>query len=468
MTSKEYWKKRETEHARQNKMSEQVYAEEIRKTYAYMADQIQKEIDGFYTKYATKEGISLAEAKRRVSKLDIEEYGRKAAKYVKEKDFSDQANEEMRLYNATMKINRLELLKANIGLEMVSGFDELQKYFDKTLTQQTIEEFRRQAGILGNSVQENGKMARAIVDASFHNATYSDRIWMYQDMLKAELDKLLKTGLIQGKNPRELAVHLQKRFGASREDAERLMVTELARVQTEAQKQSYIRNGFEEYTYVACGNADVCERCQALDGRHFKVQDMMPGTNAPPMHPRCHCSTAAYEDSAEYEKWLDFLEQGGTTEEWEASKNRKARYKDNEGIFQTLDGRSKGRDVIKPRNIMKEMKKSSIGMEMLEYLQENDIQIKVWYGVDVDEGLDGLFEDGEINIYADNTKTVRETAITVIHEATHAKINKPNTKSQELQCYVNEYRHQNIELTEKVLQDIINHINDKYPNLKWE
>lgn len=56
-----------------------------------------------------------------------------------------------------MKINRLELLKANIGLEMVSGFDELQKYFDKTLTQQTIEEFRRQAGILGNSVQENGK-----------------------------------------------------------------------------------------------------------------------------------------------------------------------------------------------------------------------------------------------------------------------------------------------------------------------
>lgn len=159
-----------------------------------MADQIQKEIDGFYAKYATKEGISLAEAKRRVSKLDIEEYGRKAAKYVKEKDFSDQANEEMRLYNATMKINRLELLKANIGLEMVSGFDELQKYFDQTLTQQTIEEFRRQAGILGNSVQENGKMARAIVDASFHNATYSDRIWMYQDMLKAELDKLLKTG----------------------------------------------------------------------------------------------------------------------------------------------------------------------------------------------------------------------------------------------------------------------------------
>ena len=55
MTSKEYWQKREMEHAKKNKMSEQTYAEEIRKTYAYMADQIQKEIDGFYAKYANAE-----------------------------------------------------------------------------------------------------------------------------------------------------------------------------------------------------------------------------------------------------------------------------------------------------------------------------------------------------------------------------------------------------------------------------
>lgn len=37
------------------------------------------------------------------------------------------------------------------------------------------------------------------------------------------------------------------------------------------------------------------------------------------MHPNCRCSTSAYEDSEEYEAWLDFLEQGGTTEEWNAS-----------------------------------------------------------------------------------------------------------------------------------------------------
>lgn len=468
MNSQEYWKKRETEAKKHNIQDEEEYNRQIQEIYENMMDEINKEINGFYARYAKKEKITMAEAKRRADQLDIKAYERKAKKYVATKDFSDQANEEMRIYNLTMKVNRLELLKANIGLEMVSGFDEMQKYFDKKLSERTIKEFRRQAGILGASVMENGKMVHAIVNASFQNATYSERIWGYQGMLKAEIQGLLVSGLIGGKNPKVLARHLEKRFGVSRSNAERLMITELARVQTEAQKQSFIRNGFEEYEYVACSKTDVCSICQALDGKHFKIEDMMPGTNAPPMHPRCHCSVAAYEDSEDYEKWLDFLDQGGTTEEWESLKGRKARYKNNEGIFQTLDGRSKGRDVIKPRNIMKEMKKSSIGTEMLEYLQENDIQIKVWYGVDVDEGLDGLFEDGEINIYADNTKTVRETAITVIHEATHAKINKPNTKNQELQCYMNEYRHQNIELTEKVVQDIINHINDRYPNLKWE
>ena len=64
MKSEEYWKKRETEHVRKNKKSEQAYKEEIQKTYDYMLDQIQKEINGFYAKYAKQEKITLAEAKK--------------------------------------------------------------------------------------------------------------------------------------------------------------------------------------------------------------------------------------------------------------------------------------------------------------------------------------------------------------------------------------------------------------------
>ena len=317
-SSKEYWQKREAENLKKNLKTEEEYSKAINDCYEYMLDNIQKEINGFYTKYAKKEGITLAEARKRVSKLDIEAYERKAAKYVKEKNFSDQANEEMRLYNLTMKVNRLEMLKANIGLELVDGFDGLQKYFDQILTERTLQEFERMAGILGGTVRNNAKYAHAIVNASFANATYSDRIWMYQDMLKSELSKLLMEGMIQGKNPRQLAVHLRKRFGVSEYNAERLMRTELARVQIEAQKQSLEKNEFEDYQFICNGTA--CGICKELNGKHFKIKDMEIAVNAPPMHPNCRCSIAAWMDSEEYEEWLDYLDNGGTAEGWERLK----------------------------------------------------------------------------------------------------------------------------------------------------
>ena len=285
MDSKSYWKNREEQNLRSNLKEEEEYVKEINRIYDRMMVQITKEINDFYVKYAKKEGITISEAKKRVKKLDINAYAEKAKKYVKEKDFSDEANEEMRLYNLTMKVNRLELLKAQIGLELVDNFNDLQKYFDEKLTKRTLDEFKRQAGILGKTLLNNEKAAHAVVNASFHNATFSDRIWLYQGLLKNDLYKLLQTGIVQGKNPRVLASELVKKFDVSRYNAERLMRTELARVQTEAQKQSFKRNGYDEYEYIACGKSDVCDICKALDGKHFKVKDMMVGENAPPMHP---------------------------------------------------------------------------------------------------------------------------------------------------------------------------------------
>lgn len=93
------------------------------------------------------------------------------------------------------------------------------------------------------------------------------------------------------------------------------MATELSRVQAEAQKQSYIRNGFDEYEFIA--EPTACPICRALDGKHFKVSKMMPGENAHPMHPRCRCSTAAYMDDKEYREWLDgYSKHEMNFEEW--------------------------------------------------------------------------------------------------------------------------------------------------------
>ena len=342
MNSKEYWRKREEEALAKYQKSEAEYDKEIEQIYKDMLDGVQTQINSFYGKYAKAEGISIAEAKKRVSKLDIEKYERKAARYVRDAAldrkanggktnkkgyyFSPKAEEEMRLYNATMKINRIEMLKANIGLELIKGHDELDKFMGDILKGRTEEELKRQAGILGKTIRNNAQLAHTIPNASFHNATFSDRIWQYQDLMREDLSKILSRGLIQGKNPRAIAKDLRKYWygndpktkGGAVYCMERLMRTEMARVQTEAQKQSFIKNGFTEYEFIA--NADCCGVCKALDGKHFKVSKMMPGENASPLHPHCRCSTAAYENSDEYEEWLSFLEKGGTTAEYKKMK----------------------------------------------------------------------------------------------------------------------------------------------------
>ena len=238
----------------------------------------------------------------------------------------------MRLYNLTMKVNRLEMLKAQIGLELVSSFDEMQKFFEQKLTDRTLEEFERQAGILGESVGDVTLAASSIVGASFHNATFSQRIWANQDLLRSEISKLLQTGMIQGRHPDVLARELRKQIDVSRFNSERLMRTEMARVQTEAQMQSFDRYGFDEYEYLACHYGDVCAACKALDGRHFKTKDAMPGENAPPMHPFCHCSTCAWLDEEKYSQWLDsYSEHGLSFRAWQETRGKKGLKANNSG-----------------------------------------------------------------------------------------------------------------------------------------
>lgn len=474
MDSKTYWANREAEALRHRITDEKQYVREIRRIYQDMFDSCQEQINSFYAKYARAEGISIAEAKKRVTQADIASYERKAKRYVREKDFSAKANEEMRLYNAMMKINRLEMLKANIGLELIAGHEELEKFMAKILQGRTMDELARQAGILGKTVRNNAQKAHAIVNGSFHNGTFSDRIWQYQDLMREDLGRLLQTGLIQGKNPRAIAKDLKKYWfgndprtgGGATYCMERLMRTELARVQTEAQKQSFIRNGFGKYTFIV--NGGCCPICEALSGKHFTVAKMMPGENAPPMHPNCRCSVAAYEDSDEYEAWLDYLANGGTTEEWNkrisSTANKKKQL--DEGVFSTYNLTNS--DSVRPKSVMNEMNKSEIGRSLMEYLEKENVLVRLCYGIDNPGGNCGKYDplDDVITIFCDITKTIKDTASTLIHEATHRKLGSTGTKAEEIECFKAELIHQKGQLTNSDIETIMRHVEKYYPELE--
>ena len=298
-------------------MEEAQQQKELERIYSDMYRWAEDEINRFYGKYADAEGIDITEAKKRVTQADIEEYERLAKEYVRDRNFSDRANAEMRLYNATMRINRLEMLKARIGLHLVDGINTIDEYYEKVITDRTAKEIERQAGILGETVTNADTIKRAnnIVNASFFNATYSERIWSHQDRLRSMISIELQKGLIAGIGSRQMASNIRREYDVSLADAHRLMVTELRRVQTDVAMDSYKASGVERYVYLAV-NPRACPICRELDGKDFAVSEAEPAKNAPPMHPRCHCTTAPYVDEDDYNAWLNYLSQGGRTSDW--------------------------------------------------------------------------------------------------------------------------------------------------------
>ncbi|NTM17564.1 minor capsid protein, partial [Enterococcus faecium] len=273
---------------------------EIKSRMQYAQDAIQKEIDAQWDSFSNGQKIIRSEAMKRASEMDVKAFARKAKKYVKEKDFSPTANQELKLYNLTMRVNRLELLKANIGLELISLFNELDKYFSNELTKAGMDELKRQAGILELTISEKGylKLVEHVINSSFRAdgfATFSEQLWMYQSELKADLDKLLVRSVTMGRNPKQLAPELSKFLTKegrenTKFNAQRLMVTETTRIQSGVQKESYLDADIEKYGWVTEPNA--CQLCKSIaaDGPYL-VSEMEVGKNMMPVHPFDRCST---------------------------------------------------------------------------------------------------------------------------------------------------------------------------------
>lgn len=302
MKSQDYFIEREKAWQEQQIKDDKSRMAEIKKRMQYAQDAIQKEIDAQWDSFSNGQKITRSEAMKRASEMDIKAFARKAKKYVKEKDFSPTANKELKLYNLTMRVNRLELLKANIGLEVIATFDDLDKYFSNELTKAGLKELQRQAGILDMTISKSdyGKRVEQVLNSSFRAegfATFSDNLWMYQSELKSDLDKLLVRSVTMGRNPKQLAPELSKLLTEegrenTKFNTQRLMVTETTRVQVGIQERSYRDAGITQYIYIA--EPTACKLCIPLNNQVFDVADMQPGSNAPNMHPFCRCSTAPY------------------------------------------------------------------------------------------------------------------------------------------------------------------------------
>lgn len=129
--------------------------------------------------------------------------------------------------------------------------------------------------------------------------------------------------------------------------------------------------------------------------------------------------------------------------------------------------RMKG-DAIKPENILKELRKSEIGQDALDYIVSENLDVQVYYDIDnTPPDTLGLCYGKHIEIFALNTKTKKQTAKTLIHEVTHIKYGIGGDQWAETVCELKALQHEKGTLTLADKKAIIREVKRNYPEFKW-
>ncbi|MBE2151143.1 minor capsid protein [Staphylococcus argenteus] len=299
MNNSKYWLERA-----QNVIQSEIQADaqattEIERIILQMYAEIAKELLAFYAKYATTAGLTMLEVKKNADAFDVKVFRHKAKMYVRRKDFSGEANRVLKLYNLTMKISREQLLKQHLDLIVRDTGLNLQSKLEDHLVEAVDREVERQAHILGEHVKIDDAEVKAVVNSNFKGVTWSQRIWKDMALVQKEVEQITSHVVIRGRHPNEFVSEFKKQTNSTSYNASRLLVTESARVQTESQKIAYLKDLGEDgkYKYVAKIDSKTSKLCHSLNGKIFKVKDMIPGVNAPPMHPWCRSTTVPHVSS---------------------------------------------------------------------------------------------------------------------------------------------------------------------------
>ena len=273
----------------------------IKEVHEETAERIGRQIDDFYMRYATRNGLSANDVIKQASEFDVRNYFDKARRAVEERDFSDETNEWLAMYNLKMKTSRLEVLKAEVNLELLAMYDKEYKlvegelrdeYFREIERQkQIIREAKEQTGVLGMSVQTPRHGIEGILNSDFYGASFSERIWGrsgHYRTLQKEIFKSLNNINTDMMGYRKEKERLMKRFSVSENEAMRLLKTESGRMRTQARHEMYKANDFTHYQIVA--EIDACELCEGYANKIYTVEEWELGVNSPLFHPNCKCS----------------------------------------------------------------------------------------------------------------------------------------------------------------------------------
>lgn len=301
--SANYWKKRfELLEQSQNQQGVQCYAELERK-YRQAQRQIETQIQAWYGRFASNNGISIQDARKMLTnkelaelKWDINEYIR----YGEQNALSGTWVKELENASARYHISRLEALKLQTQqqIEVLFGnqldsIDSAMKSIYTSGYYHTAYEIQKGFGVGWDFATLDDKTISKIINKPWavDGQNFSSRIWTNKQKLVNELNTTLTQNIILGQDPQKAIDEIARKLNVSKTSAGRLVMTEEAFFSSAAQKDCFNELDVEQFEIVATLDSHTSEICQEMDGKVFPMSQWEVGVTAPPFHVWCRTTT---------------------------------------------------------------------------------------------------------------------------------------------------------------------------------
>ena len=235
-SNRKYWEKRFEilEDAMHNKGIE--YFNDLERIYGQAIKQTENDIAGWYLRYAKNEKISLAEAKKQLTKNELKEFRMSVEEYVKKGESLDpQWASELERASTKFHVTRLEALKMQMQqnveylmAQQADGVDNLMRTIFTDSYYHSAFEIQKGIGVGWDLM----KLDKNVIDKAMSKpwtadgSNFSERIWgKYRPELVKKLHDGLTLNLIQGKSPNELVNEITKQFNVKKHQAQNLVQT---------------------------------------------------------------------------------------------------------------------------------------------------------------------------------------------------------------------------------------------------
>ena len=311
MNGTKYWRERFSilEDAQHRKADRSL--QEIEQIYKDAQMSIQQDIERWYGRFAANNGITLAEARKILSKRDLEEFRWTVDQYIakgQQAHLNPQWMKQLENASARYHISRLEALQLQIQqqTELLYGnqLDEMDKLLrDVTGNGYTRALFAVQKGLgVGwDSTALDPRRLDLLLSKPWtaDKKTFRDRCWDQKTDLTSRLQRRMTTGILRGDSLQRMTDDFSHEIGVARSKAARLIHTETTYFNGVANREMYKDIGVDEVEILATLDTYTCGECSPLDGLRVKMVDYEPGVTVPPFHPNCRCTTIPAIDDEE-------------------------------------------------------------------------------------------------------------------------------------------------------------------------